>query len=583
MPPDERAIITLHSVSGDDFHTQMAKATETRTIRIKQYIESHWAGDDVREPIDALNVLHDAVSVNGVLHQCIRLKATCEGRLGYLIKESPYTSDPLDEKERAEMERWVLATFEPSFPTVMFQFCHDYHEFGMGILRIDENLVEIKDPSGRIAGREIAQVSHVARTECAPLKPRRVRRTIQVKVIEGVSRTTKAVDVEDPDDLVFPRWVIGTGDAKRYARSFGDKRYIHKYTGETQKQSWGKSPEGDFLDGPSIIAISEYDCRDTVLGWPQWYSEKKSLDVVWEIGRYEWGHFRSNCMPNMICIIPKAETTDGKTMGDKFQEFLRDTAAQRFEGADTRKVITVEIPKALLREGSVGKNTFLIHEVKGPPPDQFLEMEKRKNQLVALANGVPPGLVHSETGALGSGKDKAEELKRFKEWVINPEQVRIELEVLDKLVQRGTNFRTAVIRLKRIDTSDPKVEAEIAKVWDEVRFLKLAEKREKANIQTALDPEDQKRSEKLGNVFFLGPNEIPVSLDELERILDGAINDDDSDDQQDEKPPESSGIKPFTEYLTKVLGGINPAEFRDNVLPVLKSTVVKFREESEKK
>ncbi len=543
---------------------------QKRSTRAKEYINRFFStsGEPIYSPMDDISNLSDSVSTNGTLQSCNLFKAAAVGRLGHRLESSPYNSNTPDEQERGSLEEWIRATFDPSLPEVAYNTHIDKYTFGMGLVRIDENLVEVKR-DGKIIGREVSRISHLNRMHAQPLKPKKVKRSIQIpNQSGGVAITRTEIEVDDPADVRFPRWIINTGDNQiRYAKTYGDPRFINKYTGHTQDKTWGVD-QGELMDGPSIIAIKQYDPRDQNCGWPTWYSEKQSVDVSWEIGKYEWGHFRGNCLPDVFVILPESKPVGGKTLTQIFTDFLKDTSDQRNAGGNHRKALVTEV----LTKGSVsGSLPILIHEIKGPDPDKFLEMNKQKRQWIANACQVPPSLVHADTGALGSGADKEADLKRLKELILEPEQNLFELQVLDKIILNSTPFKSFVIRLQELDTSNPKQTAEIAEIWSRVP-QKISEFRTRIEATEAIDPDSEERSKKLGQIWMFGTQGL-MSLDDLEAVTEAAIEEEQQPAVPEEKdPPKPTDGKRFAEYLRTVLN-VTPEQFRDQVLPVLQERI----------
>ncbi len=564
-------MVSIANPNAADLNEKITGEQE-RIARASNYINRFFAssGEAIYAPMDDLANLSDSVATNGILQCCNRFKAAAVARLGHRLESSPYNSGTPNETERGKLEEWIREKFYPSMSEVGYRAHCDKYDFGMGLIRIDENLVEVKR-DGKVIGREISRISHLNRLHAQPLKPRKVKRSIQIpNQSGGVAITRTEIEVDDPADVRFPRWIINAGDNQiRYAKTYGDPRFINKYTGHTQDKTWGVD-QGELMDGCSIIALRQYDARDENCGWPIWYAEKQSVDVSWEIGRYEWGHFRGNCLPNLLCVFPEAKVAGGRTLPDVVQQWLRDTAEQREHGGDHRKALTIEIPIKSLSTFQ-GKLPIEVHEIKGPDPDKFLEMNKHKGQRIANSCQMPPSLVHADTGTLGSGSDKEADLKRLKELILEPEQNEYETQCLDRIILNGTEFKSFVIRLQELDTSNPKQTAEIAEIWSRVP-QKISEFRTRIEATEAIDPESEERSKKLGQIWMFGTQGL-MSLDDLEAVTEAAIEEEQQPAVPEEKdPPKPTDGKRFAEYLRTVLN-VTPEQFRDQVLPVLQERI----------
>lgn len=544
-----------------DKEQERKTAEEQRVARQQWYMGRYFSnsGDQVYAPMDDPETLVDSVATNGILQSCNRFVAAAIGRLGYYLDKSPYIEDEAQEKEKSLFEKWIRKSFDTSFSEVCYRVLCDYRDTGMGLFRIDHNAFTFTDLDG-VKRREISKVTHQNRLVCQPLKPKQIKRTIN----------GKEMSIDDPKDVEFPRWIINTGDdVPRYAISFGDKRFVNKYTGEVSDKSFGLS-SGESLDGPSILPFRQYDARDEMCGWPLWYAENQSVEISWEIGRYEWGHFRGNCMPNLIMILPEGKLPGGKTLTESANGFMKDCSEQREAGSDYRKVFSLEVPLKAI-SNLQGKIPIHIQEIKGPDPDKFLEMNKHKGQRIANACQVPPSLIHADTGALGSGADKEADLARFKELVLEPEQSRFEQEVLDKIILTGTQFRSYVIRLNEINTSDPKLEAEVAEIWSRVP-QKLSEFRNRiVGCDEPIDPDSKERSAAIGQVWMFGTQGL-ISIDDLESITQQAID----TEPQPEEPPEPTDGERFAAYLRTVLN-VTPEQFRDHVIPAIQERVATWK------
>lgn len=559
--PMARVVTPEQNQGGQPENTRAALAEEWK-------IANFGSGDDVMVPFESLTNLKDLVGSCGVLQKCNQLIATLIGRMGYEVKASPYTEATLDETEKSGLENWIRTVFKPSFPTVWHRSLSDMKDFACGYVQVSEFAVSTKKtPSG---GPEIQWIKHQNRMTCQPLAPRKIKITVP----DGRGGNSE-IEIDDPKDVEFPRYVIGQGSSRTYTKSYGDPRFINRYSGDTQDKSWGVQ-NGVVMDGPSIISVLEYDPRDEVCGVPQWYAERKSVQTHVEIARYQRDHFRDNCLPNMINILPLIETEDGKSIGKKVDNMFNDVREARQAGLATRRSITVEVPLEYF-DPDTGKLQFEIKEIQGPDATQFQELDKHLLQLIALTTGVPVGLVLPSGGSIGSGKERTEDIKFLIQTIVDLEQNRIHVEILDKIVRDRTPFETAVIRFKDVDLSDPKLEAEVMKIIDGIKSLNLQEKRERMpGITADLDPDDPERSKRLGKIMLFGATDSAMTPEALEASITAMI-------EQFTMPPEPDPAEPVLDEAQKriadgvrnMLGGNATPEqmrlaltgIRDYVLP----------------
>ena len=478
---------------------------EERSQRAEEWkIAKFGQSEEILSPYESLQVLKDYVGACGPLQRSLQLIATFTGRMGFRIAPSPYTREGIKDEDQATLEEWIYQVFKPSFPTVFYKTLIDYLELGTGYLQISEKLLGI---NGTQSGeREIQWIKHLNRMNCQPLSPKKIKREFNGKEME----------VDDPRDIEYPRYVIGSGSSRVYARSYGDPRYINRYTGETSDNSYGID------DGPSITAIKGYDSRDEACPLPGWYSEKKSLMTHVEIARYQRDHFRDNCLPTVINILPQIEIEGGGTIAGKVDNLLNGVRDARRAGLPTRKSVTVEIPIEYF-DPETGKLSFEIKELKGPDPTQFKDLDKQLIEVIIATVGVPPGLILSSGGNLGSGKEKESDLDLLVKTVVNLEQNMIHLEILDRLVRERTMIETAVIRFRDVDLSDPKIQADIMKIIDGIKSLNIAEKREKMGINSDLDPDDPERSKRIGRMMLVGSKDSIVNPEALEASVKNLI------------------------------------------------------------
>lgn len=553
-------------------NTKQQQPEQTRAAAAQKWMIANFGqSDQVLVPFESLTVLKDLVGACGVLQSCNLLKATLTGCMGYEIKSSPYTEKPLDETERAALENWVRDKFEPSFSTVWKQVLTDLEDFGCGYLQVSELLLK-KAANGL---PEIQWIKHQNRMTCQPLSPKKIKITVPAK--DGQSQTK---EVDDPQDVEFPRYVIGRDQNNlTYAKTYGDPRYIHRYTGETQEKSWGMQ-NGVILDGPSIIALKQYDARDEACGVPQWYAERKSVHTHVEIARYQRDHFRDSCLPNMINIIPLIEVEGGGSLGKKIDGMFNDVREVRQVGGATRRSITVEVPVEYF-DPDTGKLQFEIKEIKGPDAAQFRELDKHLLQLIAITAHVPVGLVLPSGGSIGSGKERETDVDFLVKTVVDMEQNRIHVEILDRLVRDRTPFETAVIRFKDIDLSDPKIEAEIMEIIDRIRSLNLKEKRERMpGITADIDPDDPERSERLGKIMLFGASDTAMTPEALDESITAMIErfkyvEETEDEPNPDEPVLDEGQQRIADGVRNMLGGKATPEqmrqaltgIRDHVLP----------------
>jgi hypothetical protein len=184
---------------------------------------------------------------------------------------------------------------------------------------------------------------------------------------------------------------------------------------------------------------------------------------------------------------------------------------------------------------------------------------------------------------LGSGADKAADLERFNELEVIPEQEVEETECLDRIIYQGTPFESWVIRLKRINTSDPLKMAQVARTWSQVWFAQARELRAKAQLSGALS-EDDKINTAAGQIMLMPFNQTPMTIENLLELSQKAAGMEAENPnagsviEDQEKPTDTTEEKQrkrarrFIRYLKREYN-VSAAEFVEHALPKIQEFV----------
>lgn len=467
--------------------------------------------DDIPySPVISPNVLLDDVANDPILSHCISFKAKTVGGLGYHIKhvaKSLSSKDETLEDSRKRFNETCKDMFFSSLNSVAERAFYDFEYSGMGAIMIDTDGFTTGQENKNFLGKNYTvkyqraiRVRHVNRLKIAVLQPR---------------TNTKGEIAEDYRlDLMYPRMFVTQGAAINsgfYAQSFGDPRFINKKTGNVMSK-WSNDA------APMIYRFLLYYPHDEIYGYPRWRSAKIDIDTLYDIRLCDHFYFRGNGVPNMVFIVPDVKTESGIGADKIVENFLEETSEQRLVlgGKAQRRAIVMSVPTGSIHQSS-GKFPIMIKEIKGEPPGKNIELRNELNQSIINANELPSNLIVPYTKSVGSGKDKQEDLRQYKEFYAEPLRRAFNTEFLDVLFSKHTEFPEFSANLNAIDTSDLVQEALVAKVWDGINALNNGEKREKMGTTRPVNPSDPKKSKEFNDLIFIDFNRLPWNWENMER------------------------------------------------------------------
>jgi hypothetical protein len=509
--------------------------------------------ESVYAPIVSPKLLYDDVMNDPILSRCLRFIARTVGGLGHDQVPSPY-ADKVEISEKQELKKWVSKIFQPSLAGVFENFIYDFAWAGFSVILIDTNKKLINTTKDWYLGKEWTTKHYEAS---------KIRHINRMRVFKLMPRTKKDTDKYDQMDIIFPRYIIlSSTDANSdyfFAKTYGDPRFFTRADGKETTTHNGT------MEAPQVFCWTQYCPEDEANGYPSWMSAKTEVDTHYEARKYEYDHFKNNCIPNLIIIAPRTKTTDGRTGADLTKTFLEQTIQKRADGGGQRTALVLEFPPGSEHK-STGQVPLEIREIKGPPPDQFIALKTQIVQNIATSCDMSANLILPYDKGMGSGKDKIEDLRQFKTFTAEPLRVRANTEILEQVLVNNSVFNTFLILLKEIDTSDPEMESKIAKAWDEISVLNNGEKRAKMNVPHMIYPEDPEKSKKFDEIIFMDFSRKLFtfdSLNDLDATLAGM-------EQIGDEEQFNEAQKKMAHYLKKILRGITPTQFRNTLKRAVK-------------
>lgn len=464
--------------------------------------------DIAHVPFASPHQLLDDVSNDSVLGECISFKARTIGGLGFHTKMFKVGElvDEIDESTRAAFEEFVKGLFFPSIETVATRAFYDYEYSGMGAVLVDTNLVVTSNDKATYLGQSYDVVRH---------EVVRIRHLNRIKVIVLQPRVDKRGGIESGYelDLMFPRMFVHQEPSGFYAKSFGDPRMIDRKTGNVIRKAGSETSLA-----PMIYRFTQYYPLDEIYGFPAWRTAKLDIDTIYDIRTYDHHHFRGSGVPNLVFIVPDVKTESGEDAASIVEKFLVETSEQRkaIGGEAGPKAIVLSVPLGSIHQSS-GKFPIMIKEIGGSAPSGNIELRNELSQSIITANSLPANLIFPYTRAVGSGKDKREDLRQYKEFYAEPLRKSFNSEFLDKIFQFHTKNFKATAHLNEIDTKDREEEAKIAKLWDSINVMNAGEKREKIGVLRPVYPEDVDKSKEFNRLVFIDFNRVPWDWETMER------------------------------------------------------------------
>jgi PBSX family phage portal protein len=191
-----------------------------------------------------------------------------------------------------------------------------------------------------------------------------------------------------------------------------------------------------------FLVIKNYNPDNRYYGLPEYISSLPAILFDREMMEYNISRIRNNAIPDLIISVSGSQLTQAQ------KDVMKDFWSNNFKGSNNSG-------KTLLIETTAKDSQIQVTEIKSTYRDGAFRLAKRecRDEIIAC-HGVPPILLGIKTsGSIGSGKDISEQLRTFKEIIIEPRQRRIE-QLLNTLFKTEFNIRNVQFRLKNINISE---------------------------------------------------------------------------------------------------------------------------------
>ena len=193
-----------------------------------------------------------------------------------------------------------------------------------------------------------------------------------------------------------------------------------------------------------FLMINNYNPDNRYYGLPEYISALPAIMLDREMMEYNINRIQNNAIPDLIVSVSGTQLT--REQKDMMKEFWRNN----FKGAGNSG-------KTLLIETAVKDSQVQVTEIKSTYRDGAFRLAKRecRDEIIAC-HGVPPILLGIKTsGNLGSGKDIIEQMRTFKEIIIEPRQRRLE-HLINNFFRNELGITKAEFKLKNIKLTDEK-------------------------------------------------------------------------------------------------------------------------------
>lgn len=191
-----------------------------------------------------------------------------------------------------------------------------------------------------------------------------------------------------------------------------------------------------------FLMINNYNPDNRYYGLPEYISSLPAILLDREMMEYNITRLQNNAIPDLIISVSGALLT--RDQKETMKEFWKNN----FKGAGNSG-------KTLLIETTAKESQIQVTEIKSTYRDGAFRLAKRecRDEIIAC-HGVPPILLGIKTsGSIGSGKDIIEQMKTFREIIIEPRQRRLE-HLFNTFFRKELNIINAQFKLKNIEFSE---------------------------------------------------------------------------------------------------------------------------------
>jgi Bacteriophage capsid portal protein len=164
-----------------------------------------------------------------------------------------------------------------------------------------------------------------------------------------------------------------------------------------------------------FLMIKNYNPDNRYYGLPEYVSCLPAILFDREMMEYNIARIQNNAIPDLIVTVSGTQLTQAQ------KDTMKDFWSGNFKGIKNSG-------KTLLIETNAKDSQIQVTEIKSTYRDGAFRLAKRecRDEIIAC-HGVPPVLLGIKTsGTIGSGKDITEQVRTFKEIIIEPRQRRLE-------------------------------------------------------------------------------------------------------------------------------------------------------------
>lgn len=169
------------------------------------------------------------------------------------------------------------------------------------------------------------------------------------------------------------------------------------------------SGKTQLFNADEFMMINNYNPDNRYYGLPEYISSLPAILFDREMMEYNISRLQNNAIPDLIVSVSGAQLT--REQKDTMKEFWRNN----FKGVNNSG-------KTLLIETAAKDSQVQVNEIKSTFRDGAFRLAKRecRDEIIA-SHGVPPILLGIKTsGSIGSGKDIIEQMRTFREIIIEP-------------------------------------------------------------------------------------------------------------------------------------------------------------------
>jgi len=191
-----------------------------------------------------------------------------------------------------------------------------------------------------------------------------------------------------------------------------------------------------------FLMIKNYNPDNRYYGLPEYISALPAILLDREMMEYNISRLQNNAIPDLIVSVSGTQLTQEQ------KDTMKDFWNNSFKGAGNSG-------KTLLIETIAKDSQIQVTEIKSTYRDGAFRLAKRecRDEIIA-SHGVPPILLGIKTsGSIGSGKDIIEQVRTFKEIIIEPRQRRLE-HALNSLFATEFGITECKFKLKNINLTE---------------------------------------------------------------------------------------------------------------------------------